>query len=227
MGRSRLDPRARGLGEGTAWRPAGSQLPGFSIALVEQSLDQLLNPLPPSRPSLRVAPDLLGFSQRPPGEACGSYWFLPVTVAFEAGPPTPGFLLLVEPSIKKSEPEPQAMMTSRTPAPALPLCPASLPPPLTPRVHWVLGSPPSHVLIQDQPKGAHQGVERHLWVSVADGATGNQGQGVCEAIQGPSGASPVVQWMRIRPPMQGTQVQSLVHEDSTCCRATKPMCHNY
>ena len=25
----------------------------------------------------------------------------------------------------------------------------------------------------------------------------------------------------------GAQVQSLVHEDSTCLRATKPMCHNY
>ena len=25
----------------------------------------------------------------------------------------------------------------------------------------------------------------------------------------------------------GTQVQSLVQEDSTCLRATKPMCHNY
>ena len=112
-------------GEETARRPAGSQLPGFSIALVEQSLDQLLwdawlSPLPPRRPSLRVAPDLLGFSQRPPGEACGSYWFLPVTVACEAGPPTPGFLLLVEPSVEESEPEPQAMMTSRTLGPSSP-----------------------------------------------------------------------------------------------------------
>ena len=25
----------------------------------------------------------------------------------------------------------------------------------------------------------------------------------------------------------GTQVQSLVQEDSTCLGATKPMCHNY
>lgn len=77
MGRSRLDPRARGLGEATAWRPAGSQLPGFSIALVEQSLDRLLwdswlSPPPPRRPSLKVAPDLLGFPQRPPGEARSS-----------------------------------------------------------------------------------------------------------------------------------------------------------
>ena len=37
----------------------------------------------------------------------------------------------------------------------------------------------------------------------------------------------VVQWLGIRLPMQGTWVQSLVLEDSTCCRATKPMCHNY
>ena len=27
--------------------------------------------------------------------------------------------------------------------------------------------------------------------------------------------------------MQGTRVQSLVWEDSTCCGATKPVCHNY
>ena len=32
----------------------------------------------------------------------------------------------------------------------------------------------------------------------------------------------VVQWLRIRLPMQGTQVRSLVREDPTCCRATKP-----
>ena len=41
------------------------------------------------------------------------------------------------------------------------------------------------------------------------------------------GASLVAQWLRIRLPMQGTQVQSLVGEDPTCHRATKPMCHNY
>ena len=37
----------------------------------------------------------------------------------------------------------------------------------------------------------------------------------------------VVQWLRIHLPLQGTQVRSLVGEDSTGCRATKPMCHNY
>ena len=39
-------------------------------------------------------------------------------------------------------------------------------------------------------------------------------------------ASLVAQWLRIRLPMQGTQVRSLVQEDPTCCRATKPVCHN-
>ena len=33
-------------------------------------------------------------------------------------------------------------------------------------------------------------------------------------------------WLRIPQPMQGTWVQSLFWEDSTCCGATKPMCHN-
>ena len=37
----------------------------------------------------------------------------------------------------------------------------------------------------------------------------------------------VVQWLRIHLPMQGTWVQSLVWEDPTCPRATKPLCHNY
>ena len=42
-----------------------------------------------------------------------------------------------------------------------------------------------------------------------------------------SGASLVVQWLIIRLPMQGTQVRALVLEDPTCCRATKPVHHNY
>ena len=39
--------------------------------------------------------------------------------------------------------------------------------------------------------------------------------------------SPVAQWLRIRLPMQGTWVRSLVQEDPTCCGATKPLHHNY
>ena len=35
------------------------------------------------------------------------------------------------------------------------------------------------------------------------------------------GASLVVQWLRIRLPMQRTRVRALVPEDSTCCRASK------
>ena len=40
-------------------------------------------------------------------------------------------------------------------------------------------------------------------------------------------ASPVAQWLRIRLPMQGTRVRSLVREDPTCRGATKPVRHNY
>ena len=36
----------------------------------------------------------------------------------------------------------------------------------------------------------------------------------------------VVQWLRICLPMQGTSVQSLVQEDSTCLGATKPVNHS-
>ena len=42
-----------------------------------------------------------------------------------------------------------------------------------------------------------------------------------------SGTSLVAQWLRIRLPMQGTRTRALVREDPTCCRATKPVCHNY
>ena len=37
----------------------------------------------------------------------------------------------------------------------------------------------------------------------------------------------VVQWLRICLSMQSIQVESLVQEDPTCCRAAKPICHNY
>ena len=37
----------------------------------------------------------------------------------------------------------------------------------------------------------------------------------------------VAQWLRILPPMQGTQVRALVREDPTCHGATKPVRHNY
>ena len=41
------------------------------------------------------------------------------------------------------------------------------------------------------------------------------------------GTSLVVQWLRIRLPIQGTWVRSLVQEDPTCHRATQPVCHKY
>ena len=37
----------------------------------------------------------------------------------------------------------------------------------------------------------------------------------------------VVQWLRIHLAVQGTQVRSLVQEDSTGLGATKPVHHNY
>ena len=41
------------------------------------------------------------------------------------------------------------------------------------------------------------------------------------------GASLVAQWLRIRLPMQGTWIWSLVQDDPTCRGATKPVHHNY
>ena len=46
-------------------------------------------------------------------------------------------------------------------------------------------------------------------------------------INSAEGTSLVVQWLRIRLPIQGTRVQSLVQEDPTCRGATKPVHHNY
>ena len=40
-------------------------------------------------------------------------------------------------------------------------------------------------------------------------------------------ASLVAQWLRIRLPMQGTQLQALVREDLTCRGTTKPVQHDY
>ena len=37
----------------------------------------------------------------------------------------------------------------------------------------------------------------------------------------------MVQWLRIRLPVRGTWVRSLLWEDPTCLKAAKPMCHNY
>ena len=42
-----------------------------------------------------------------------------------------------------------------------------------------------------------------------------------------SRTSLVVQWLRIHLPIQETWVPSLVQEDSTYHKATKPMCHDY
>ena len=41
-----------------------------------------------------------------------------------------------------------------------------------------------------------------------------------------SRTSLVAQWMRIRLPVQGTWVWSLIWEDSTCCLAAKPVYHS-
>ena len=47
------------------------------------------------------------------------------------------------------------------------------------------------------------------------------------AIKRNEGASLVVQWLRIRLPVQGTRVRALVREDPTCCGATGHVRYNY
>ena len=51
---------------------------------------------------------------------------------------------------------------------------------------------------------------------------------LADSYQNPiSVTSLVAEWLRICLPMQVTQVRSLVREDPTCCKATKPVRHNY
>ena len=54
-----------------------------------------------------------------------------------------------------------------------------------------------------------------------------QGRSTEHAVIVYTGASLVAPWLRIRLPVQGTRVRSLVQEDPTCYRATKPVHHNY
>ena len=46
-------------------------------------------------------------------------------------------------------------------------------------------------------------------------------------LENKTGASLVAQWLRIRLPMQGTRVRTLVREDPTCRGAANPVRHNY
>ena len=53
------------------------------------------------------------------------------------------------------------------------------------------------------------------------------GRCLWSCIKNGSGTSLMAQWLRIRLPVQGTWVQSLVWENPTCSGANKPVHHNY
>ena len=62
------------------------------------------------------------------------------------------------------------------------------------------------------------------------GVINSEGRALMNGISGYKrdlGASLVVQWLRIRLPMQGTQVRALVWEGPTCRGATRPVSRNY
>ena len=69
-------------------------------------------------------------------------------------------------------------------------------------------------------------LKRWLWLKyeqkIEDGRKSMQG----DPLKG-SWASLVVQWLRIRLPMQGARVRALVWEDPTCRGATGPVSRNY
>ena len=70
-------------------------------------------------------------------------------------------------------------------------------------------------------------VTMRIQIHISKRPTMYQGRSTEHAVIVYTGASLVAPWLRIRLPVQGTRVRSLVQEDPTCCRATKPVHHNY
>ena len=66
-----------------------------------------------------------------------------------------------------------------------------------------------------------------LWQGPSSGDPDSPGVIMFHILKRAQGASLVVQWLRIRLPMQGTRVRALVSEDPTCRGATGPVSHNY
>ena len=64
------------------------------------------------------------------------------------------------------------------------------------------------------------------WNRFSSGADMTQSRLFCFLKNTTNRTSLVVQWIKIYLPMQGTQVRFLVGDDSTCCRATKPVGHD-
>ena len=65
------------------------------------------------------------------------------------------------------------------------------------------------------------------WNHFSPGADMTQPRLFCFLKNTTNRTSLVAQWIKIYLPTQGTQVWFLVREDSTCCRATKPVGRNY
>ena len=91
-----------------------------------------------------------------------------------------------------------------------------------------------HLLVQTIISGLdyYNSILTGLPVSALASLPSSQSDPVKTYIRGfPGGAvvknQPASQWLRIRLPMQGTWVRTLVWEDPTCCGAIEPMRHNY
>ena len=67
----------------------------------------------------------------------------------------------------------------------------------------------------------------HLCTEGEWGTSTNFKLQLLRSFKNTTGTSLVAQWLRIRLPMQRTQVRALIREDPTCHRATKPMSHSY
>ena len=87
--------------------------------------------------------------------------------------------------------------------------------------------------LQERP-GTESGRSGEHLGSLGPGWLEHKGAGTTNASKGPRVKSLVpgwtslaVQWLRLRLPVQGSQVQSLVQKDPTCRRATKSRGHDY
>ena len=83
-------------------------------------------------------------------------------------------------------------------------------------------SPPSNSQLR-WTRGPEADLSNSSTCSLSHGSYANS----CQVNSLKCWASLVAQWLRIRPPMQGTRVGALVREDPTYRGTTKPLRHSY
>ena len=93
---------------------------------------------------------------------------------------------------------------------------------------WKVLVPPHmdiYIGLLQYPQDKATGFSQSKWSNRKQRGNCNDFQDLVSKVR--AWASLVAQWLRIRLPVQATQVRALVWEDATCRGATKPLCHNY